>query len=160
MIYSGWVNRYQNSDSFKILKKIHTYRVKKRKQIRYVVLFWKWGRRQSHKKGIKGGEWVSFLITSISLLNSLFSFPKLLHNYYMLPKKRGGGGGGDSMTFQNILCTCKFKKNVCWEKGGSPLPHLCYVSAKSEMLDTFESVSSLYIIHLSKNWALHNVSFS
>lgn len=54
----------------------------------------------------------------ISLLNSLFSFPKLLHNYYMLPKKRGGG---DSMTFQNILCTCKFNENVCWEKkGGGP----------------------------------------
>lgn len=68
----------------------------------------------------------------------LISISKItLHNYYMLPKKRSGGGG-DSMTFQNILCTCKFKKNVCWEKRGSLLPHLCYVSAKSEMLDTLK----------------------
>lgn len=131
---------------------------KKTNQARSIVF--ESGGEDSLIKGDKRGR-VSIIPDNFNFtVKFLISISKItLHNYYMLPKKRSRGGG-DSMTFQNILCTCKFKENVCWEKRGSPLPHLCYVSAKSEMLDTFESVSSLYITHLSKNWALHNVSFS
>lgn len=49
----------------------------------------------------------------------LIFISKIITQLLHAPKKEKWGGG-DSMTFQNILCTCKFNENVCWEKRGAP----------------------------------------
>lgn len=84
---------------------------KKTNQARSIVF--ESGGEDSLIKGDKRGR-VSIIPDNFNFtVKFLISISKItLHNYYMLPKKRSGGGG-DSMTFQNILCTCKFKENVC-----------------------------------------------
>lgn len=79
-----------------------------------------WGRRQPHKKGIKGGEWVSFLITSISLLNSLFPFPKLHYTIITCSQKREVGEGGTPWHFKTFCVHVNLRKTSAEKKGGAP----------------------------------------